>query len=178
MKERYKNLLEKVYELEGLILLATSKDEMPEGLEELIERRLEELSLSPAPDNPTESASDVVGSLGEESGEASDTTPFYTLEDDDDEETSTPKTAPSLKKELPKFGAKKKLPSFSLNDRFQFLRELFGGDASKFNTALNRVASSGSFDEAERFLREDYGVNPDKSDTDERFLEAVRQYFA
>lgn len=204
MKKRYKNILEKVYEVEGLLLLAMSKEDTPEGLDELIERRLAELmddeenekdapaveQIEERPEpagvasevsaTPEVQVKEVVEAAPEEEvveaapeeevveEEPDDT--FYTLEDE--EEYARPASRAPFKE---KTGHKP--PVFSLNDRFLFTRELFEGDAASFNAALNRIAASAGFGEASDYLAREWGLKPDDSETDGRFLEIVEQYF-
>lgn len=193
MKEKYRTLLEKAYELEGLILLAMSKDEMPEGLQELIERKVSELmeeenakrsaeEQSQKLEIPEDDSLETKVSAEEDSAHDSsleedityqvpaeeDDMPYYSLVDEEEERPSRRK--PRLKEQ-------KKLPVFSLNDRFLFIRELFEGDAAVFNEALNRIAACRNFDDAKEYLTKERGLNPDEREEDERFLGIIEAYF-
>lgn len=177
MKEKYRRKLEKAYELEGLLLLAMSKDEMPEGLEELIERKIEALMNEeaneeirqetpkggePAATVPVEFA---IRDMTADSGPA-DT--FYALED----EETVPARKPA-RKEAPKG----KRPVFSLNDRFLFLRELFNGDLEAFNASMDEIAGFSRFDEARDYCIRKFRLSPDENDSHSRFLEIVEKSF-
>lgn len=161
--KRYRNILEKVYEVEGLLLLAMSKEETPEGLDSLIERRIAEL----LEDEEAEQAQE-------------EPTTYYAIEDED-EETVVPEVprrerkrsggVPEMKRVV------RKLPVLSLNDRYLFLRELFGGDTIRFGEALNGVADCDTFGEARELLTEEYGLNPDTEEPDGRFLTIIEDYF-
>lgn len=166
MKEKYKNILEKVYELEGLLLLALSKDEMPEGLESLIERKLTELT-----DMEHENKTRLDLKRDEPGEESLGDNTFYALEDEEEPERSK---HPRKKQQTPR---RKKLPVFSLNDRFLFLRELFSGDATAFNSALNRIAACDNFSVARNFLISECGLRPDDRETDKRFMTVIEEYF-
>lgn len=176
-KEKYRKKLERAYELEGLLLLAMSKDEMPEGLESLIEKKIEQLmkaeleeeadGLSPAQETPRGEAPAEDGSLG---GDA-----FYALEDDDDE-VAVPSAEKTAEKGVINSGNGQ--PVFSLNDRFLFIRELFDGDAATFSEAISRVSSFRGFDDAEAYLEGELGLSPEESEEAGRFMEAIERYFA
>lgn len=99
---------------------------------------------------------------------------FYNLEDDEEDRAFT--RHKNSQHNHGRHGAKR-LPVFSLNDRFLFMREIFDDDAAVFNTALNRVASYRSFAEALDYLIGECGLNPDESETDERFVGIIKDYF-
>lgn len=169
MKERYKNILEKVYEIEGLLLLALSKEEMPEGLEQLIERRISELTEEETTSKKSAGTEFSLPIPEEETKDETDTETdtFYALEDDDDDKPSG---------RLQKVTMQRKAPVFSLNDRFLFMRELFDNDAAAFNAMLQRVAALDDYPSAVDYLREEWSINPE-GDTDARFLAVIEDYF-
>jgi hypothetical protein len=59
---------------------------------------------------------------------------------------------------VPHATEKKNLPdftkAFSVNDRFYFLKELFGGDMAKMKKVLATLNAMHTFEEADRFLHE------------------------
>lgn len=165
MKERYKNILEKVYEVEGLLLLAMSKEEIPQGLDELIERRLSELmadeeyQAQPAVQNDSTKIEETeIGNKYEE-----EESTFYMLEDNEEFDKPVAK--------------EKKPPVFSLNDRFLFTRELFDGDAADFKAVISSIARFGSFSQARDYLMGECRINPEASETASRFLDIIESYF-
>lgn len=190
MKAYYKKLLDLTFELEGLLLLGLNKEEMPDSLKEAIQKKLEQLCEEKEVKLPAEKAKNneenklVEKSVSNEGNQEipyyvagraeipeDDFMPFYSLEDDEASE-------PQIKqKPQPRKNHGKKLPVFSLNDRFLFIRELFDGDAGTFNTVLNRIASMESFAEAERYLTENYCRNRKESETEDRFLNVIEDYF-
>lgn len=205
MKERYRNILEKVYEVEGLLLLAMSKEETPEGLDDLIERRLSELMAdeetcgevaAPVASEEQAEAPDVTVVAPEAAVEKDPVAPlvedtvdigepdmtFYALEDDDDPRdsrmgASRPPRASGRDEARRRKEPGRPQPVFSLNDRFLFIREIFEGDAAAFNAALNRVAASSGFADAQDFLVGECGLRPDDEETDARFLAVIEAYF-
>ena len=159
-------MLDLAFELEGLLNLALTREELPEELEKLIDTKIRHLSAAgltevhpqeklEAPEKKTPVSGVLPG-------------PFYALTDDEDDSAD----------EKPRRGERhrRKKPVFSLNDRFLFIRELFGGDAKAFNVALNFLAEADSAEEAETYLRA-RGINPDDRETDARFMEVVRAYY-
>ncbi|MBD5337985.1 MAG: hypothetical protein HDR98_02540 [Bacteroides sp.] len=53
------------------------------------------------------------------------------------------------------------IPVFSVNDRFLFARELFGGRMADFDEALKNVAGMESYEEAEEYFISERGFNPE-----------------
>ena len=173
MREKYKKLLETTYELEGLLLLAMTREEMPEGLEALILKKIEELRGEKALQNveiPAPAAADDVKTAEkapEQAPEQEEAQVFYAFDDEDDEEP-TPAPAP--------VSVKRKPPVFSLNDRFLFMRELFGGDKAAFDVAMDRVAAMSGFAEAQAYLESEFGLNAER-DIDADFFSQIEDYF-
>ena len=180
-------MLDLAFELEGLLNLALTREELPAELENLIDTKIRHLSAAGLPEvhpqekreasekkTPTEEAqapkAPASGIAEAPASEVSDifSGPFYALTDDEDDSAD----------EKPRRGERhrRKKPVFSLNDRFLFIRELFGGDAKAFNVALNFLAEADSAEEAETYLRA-RGINPDDRETDARFMEVVRAYY-
>lgn len=185
MKDRYRNILEKVYEVEGLLLLAMSKEETPEGLDDLIERRISELMAEEeSKEELNEELKEGTRETEHEETEQEETIPeeptFYALEDEEDNPHSYKRKKherQSRHESRPREGRTRKAPAFSLNDRYLFIREIFGGDATAFNAALERVARASDFSEAQAFLAGECGLRPDESETDARFIGAIEATF-
>ena len=198
--KRYKRLLEKAYELEGLLLLVLKKNtEVTEELQQLIGKKISELTMEnlEKPEMTITGASiqseesrieitphkvvnineniDKRKEPAEKIEVKSDDSPYYNLDDEEDE-------YPAFRSERPNRNdrqshKRRKLPVFSLNDRFLFMRELFDGDAAVFNTVLNRIATSADFEQAQDYLIGECGLNPEEQATDQRFLDIIRLYF-
>lgn len=200
MKEKYKLLLNKTYELEGLLLLALGRDTLPQNLESLIEQKRRDilslkLSDKPRRSNIQEMSSKTIQEqsapkpienhiteyrIEEKETEPEEvkpvkkevekiTEPYYNLEDDEAET----RPAPPKKKV---FVHGKRRPVFSLNDRFLFIRELFEGDASAFNCALDGILTTDSYQDAEDYLINEFKLDPE-GETDSRFFEIIRSSF-
>lgn len=200
MKEKYKLLLNKTYELEGLLLLALGRDTLPQNLESLIEQKRRDilslkLSDKPRRSNIQEMSSKTIQEqpapkpienhiteyrIEEKETEPEEVKPvkkevekiaepYYNLEDDEAET----RPAPPKKKV---FVHGKRRPVFSLNDRFLFIRELFEGDASAFNRALDGILTTDSYQDAEDYLINEFKLDPE-GETDSRFFEIIRSSF-
>ena len=87
-----------------------------------------------------------------------------------------PEPEPFSKPEPSSAPASSKKPSFSLNDHFLFIRELFGGDSEEFNRAMNNLASLDSFDEAEEFFFAEYDWDSE-NETTQSFMNCIFNYF-
>lgn len=66
--------------------------------------------------------------------------------------------------------------SMTLNDKFMFRRELFGGSAEEFNDTLDLISAMSSFDEAREYLFDDLAWDPETPAVKE-FLNLVSNYF-
>lgn len=65
---------------------------------------------------------------------------------------------------------------FSINDRYRFKKELFGGSDAEFNTTLALVASMEGYDEAEDYFLGELQWDPRKPEVSD-FLEIIKRYF-
>jgi len=63
----------------------------------------------------------------------------------------------------------------SLNDRFLFVRELFGNNNDKFNEAVDKLDRAENIQEAVHFLKSNYKWS--KSETSQKFLSLVKRRF-
>ena len=192
-------LLDKVYELEGLLSIALSRDEIPQRLEEMIAARIEELAgyrenrenlenqenrenrenliyrdnqdnldKSDNPDN-----SDYPDNPDNSDYPDNPDDSYYIVEDDEPEPitpltpiTPTPPSSPRQTGRL----------VFSINDRYRYRRELFGGVDADFNDALSRVAAMDSYDEAEEYFIDELQWDPERPEVVD-FMAVLRNYF-
>lgn len=110
--------------------------------------------------------------------------PAETKQDTEDKEVVKVRVKPEIKKPeiRPEFKReetkpkKASTPTYSINDRFLFIRELFDGDAAAFNKAMEDVAAMDSFEEAESYFTDEKGFD-EESDTAVRFFEILLAYF-
>ncbi len=182
-------MLDKVYELEGLVMLALSRDDSRESIERLINIKIGELG----------SSTDV--SSIHPSGGGFDFDASYNLEEPEPEpagavEIPTPVSvsapaveppviAPAPQTPAPVTPAETPAPArsgvagrlvFSINDRYRYRRELFAGNDAAFSDALSRVAAMDSYDEAEGYFLEDCQWDPERPEVVD-FMAVLRKYF-
>lgn len=96
---------------------------------------------------------------------------YYIIEDDEEERSER-----RILRRHHRNERSKKKPVFSLNDRFLFIRELFDGDASKFNMVTDRLGDFDDYDSAQDYLIREYNITPER-ETDERFLAIVEAFY-
>ena len=63
--------------------------------------------------------------------------------------------------------------AFTLNDKFRFIREVFGGNEQDFNDTVSLVAGMDSYAEAEEYITTDMMLNSDNAAVAD-FLEILR----
>lgn len=66
--------------------------------------------------------------------------------------------------------------AIGLNDRFLFIRELFGGNKDAYYEAIQIINEMPSYEEAEQYIRERFNWDEDKPEVI-RFMELVRRRF-
>lgn len=198
-------MLDKVYELEGLVMLALSRDDSRESIERLINVKIGELG----------SSTDV--SAIHPSGGGFDFDASYNLEEPEPEPAveipapaaavevaapapaveipspvsvsapavETPVIAPAPQTPASVTQAETPAPArsgvagrlvFSINDRYRYRRELFAGNDAAFSDALSRVAAMDSYDEAEGYFLDDCQWDPERPEVVD-FMGVLRKYF-
>ncbi len=192
-------LLDCIYELEGLVHLALSRDDSPEALPELIARKGEELSQRAcgiARDTTTVvevAAPAVVKEKVEipapvEAQEIVETpAPVEAqeiveipapVEIEENIAVSAPVVAEKVV--VPKPVSVSPEPRgklvFSINDRYRFKRELFNNSDADFNNTLAFVASMENYDEAEDYFLGELQWDPSSREVID-FLEILKKYF-
>ena len=162
-KEDIKRLQELAFELEGLIGLAVDRPDMEARLPELVRNKLRAMEvLLP---------SDTLPQFEEEIAVA-DAEPELEAEPDFEAEIEPELEATP---DVPRVG-ESRAPVFSVNDRFRFIRELFGGSRDAFDGALTQIAACDSYDEAEEYVLSDLELDPELPATQE-FLTLIARYF-
>ena len=177
MEKKLRSLLDKVYELEGLIHLALQRDNLKEELTRLLSQKSREISES------CDELTKLEERNGEDSKLPSDSSHItsnedeyviddiildeYFLEEDEEEEKS--------QKENEKEESRGKLV-FSINDRYRFRRSLFLDSDVEFNNTLALVASMENYEEAEDYFINEQGWKYSDSDVS-AFLDIIKSYF-
>ena len=204
-KKDLNNLLDSIYELEGLVHLAISRDDNPASLPELITRKGVELAslariVSQSENSPVVVAQGTavfdstpepeVKIMVEDTSESNDEPMYDEPMYDDSTEEEAPVihieetvveneafTEAPLKHPVAqeRFEPRGRLV-FSINDRYRFKRELFNNSDAEFNTTLALVASMENYDEAEDYFLGELQWDPANQDVTD-FLEILKKYF-
>lgn len=146
------NLIDNVYEFAGLLHLAKRQDAVPEGLADIIRRRINDISsralcladsleenLSPS-DIPIEySSPDIVMDSSPESVPAPESEPIRCTQQ----------------------SQRRVFRGFSINDRFLFIRELFAGSRSDFDDVVGHIRTLNSESEALDYLLSSRSLDPE-----------------
>lgn len=193
------SLIDSVHELAGLLQLSLSEGEIPAALPELIRKKASDVSsrCAGAADMIEESfkpdpvALQAVGDFYSiDDKEIDEDVPFDspvgTRPDASDSPAATEhplapdQTVIPDKPEQPakpdQSAKKKPAGVFTLNDRFLFTRELFGGRRELFDRAMVDLAGMDSYEEAEDFFLYQHGMSPDDPNV-AKFLEIVARLF-
>lgn len=205
-RETLSAMLDLTYELEGLIHLALNRDNAPDRIGVLLADKISALKavsdgsdwpdwsagsegselpdlsessyiINDDDDAPVERNSDGAEEPAPESGAAAsvpvavetETATSVPMAAETETAASVP-VPPSSQRSAPG------TPVFSINDRFLYSRELFGGRVADFEAALKEVASMESFEEAEDYLTSEWGLDPE-SQTVADFLAVISNYF-
>lgn len=188
MENKLRELLDKIYELEGLVHLSIKRDEASRDFIRLISKKGKEVA-----ELCVEVGKEGSQFNGKESADLKEpiNSPLhpvsleeYYIDEDNDspqsQETSSGSnilelTDPSIdttERSEPKKG---KLV-FSINDRFRFKRELFDNSDVAFNNTLALVASMENYDEAEDYFLNEEGLDR-RSPAVADFLDVIKRYF-
>lgn len=159
-KEELNRLLDSIYELEGLVYLAISRDDCPESLPTLIKRKADEMARL-----ASLKADELAGY------EKSDMLAGEEKSDEPDQEEYPSVVSVGMKPAEPRG----KLV-FTINDRYRFKRDLFGGSDADFNTTLALVASMDNYEEAEDYFLNELQWSLQNQETVD-FLEILKKYF-
>lgn len=196
MKNPLPDLLDKIFELEGLITLALKRSDIPEELTRLIAKKGKAIAESCAGLSTAEAPADSIpqppvplpeppAKLPEESEpEETDDSFFseYSLEDDETQpsQTESQNSDPwrdeiTLSPSEPERLERGKL-IFSINEKFRFRKELFDNSDIDFNNTLALVASMETFEEAEDYFLNEEGFDMQNKVVKE-FMEVIKRYF-
>jgi hypothetical protein len=94
-----------------------------------------------------------------------------------------PLPRPRTEKEIPAKTIRKPIPdlktAISINDKFRYINELFDGNATEFNIALNQINSCRGFEDADIYVSNirDIYKWPDDKEVVGMFLELVERRF-
>ncbi len=179
-KNKLNELLDSIYELEGLVHLALTRDDNPDRLPSLIKlkgEKLSELASCFSEEMPMESMPVEEMPIEEDIHSV-----VESVFNDLPQEVSSYKheQSPLKEKEQPSKAPLEREPRgrlvFSINDRYRFKRELFDNSDVDFNNTLAIVASMESYDEAEDYFLNELQWDPKREDVAD-FLEVIKRYF-
>jgi hypothetical protein len=197
-------LLSTTFELEGLLSLASSRNNVSGNLEQLIADKCAELNALIAEFGYVKS-SDTTESLKNNAGDSTlafdayydvsepeqkaetplepESVPVPVLEEEvkpkqesESEQSLQPYDASYSDAEADTQSADVLKAMFSINDKFRFARELFGGSSADMTSSLNLVASLSSVYEAEDYFYNDLQWNPETPGLED-FMAIVTRYF-
>lgn len=97
-------------------------------------------------------------------------------EEEDDEEDNTTRNKPEtdLKKQFEE--KKRAKPTFSINDRFLYSRELFNGKIDDFEKAMTHLAGLDNYEEAEEYFYSEWEFDPENPVVED-FMIGISRYF-
>ena len=184
METTLRNLLDKIYELEGLVHLALKRPELKNDFFRLISDKgkdIEEICLLIRNGNNTS-----VSKAEENNQPVNIDSQFflreYSLENDFEysKEEGYNNEDENLQTENKSFDmnldeSRGKLV-FSINDKFRFRKELFNNSEIDFNNSLVLVASMDSFEEAEDYFVNELGWDSFQQNVED-FFEIIKKYF-
>lgn len=184
-KEEIQNLLDLTYELEGLLHLALAREnDLPESLPTLIDNKISLLAgvagldseggVSTELDDDFSYADIEEREIAEMPEEVEDADNAEEQEEEAEAEAPVEPVQPVLMERKEEHACP---AAFSLNDRFLFTRELFGGSRRDFDDALSRVAGMESIEEAEQYFFDELGFDP-KDETVADFMNIVAGYLS
>lgn len=182
-RNELEQLLDGIYELEGLVHLALSRDDLPADLRRLIARKGEMLSSLVSGMYAGEEDKPLEYSLSPETEvlENPEITESYFREESsvtEPEEREDNREMPVEEKgEMKTDGAAPKgRLVFTVNDRYRFKKDLFRGSDADFNNTLALVASMESFDEAEDYFLNELQWDAGSAEVGD-FLDVIKRYY-
>ena len=192
-RRRLSDMLDLTYELEGLLHIGVTRSEVPQRLNQLIVAKLNAIvALADNPATPEELANDDnAHSLSEDSEPSVPETVGEDDSDDVQEEDDVVQEEDLEREAAPdpvshSAGDHSENDSrevrsergrlFSINDRFFYARELFGGELNNFDAAINEVITFDSYEEAEEYFISEWGFDPE-SPTAIKFLGVISHLF-
>lgn len=188
-----KELLDLTYELEALLSLALTREGVPSRLYELIAAKAAAISAAagldcgmPDSEDPQEDA--VSDSYSLEEPEVSPEPPMAAEIEESEREEAVDLAGIAVEKAVKAERAESVIHAsgkvgdalrkrFSLNDKFRFRRELFGGSDADFSEALDNIAAFDNLSDAEDYLYSQLRMDPD-DDNVKSLVEVISGYFS
>lgn len=183
-KTKLNELLDSIYELEGLVHLALTRDNNPDRLPLLIKMKGEALARLSSALSPEESDGDAAPEetyvLEKEEPQDNfpiqESIPVAEMPIEEDIQSAVETVFSELPDELPAEKEPRGRLVFSINDRYRFKRELFNNSDVDFNNTLAIVASMENYDEAEDYFLGELQWDSKQGDVAD-FLGIIKKYF-
>lgn len=175
-------LQDKVYELEGLVLLALSREDKHDALSPLIISKIKEIDsvgkLLNADSRQIGRSEEMEIPEDAESPDVYDeSSEVYEESREDDDNPEIYEENPDVYNEEPEQPKKSRRPPvFCINDRFRFRRELFNGSDEAFNGMLDKVSVMYDYEDAEAYFIGIKGLDPE-DETVADFLDILKAYY-
>lgn len=161
-----KEMLDLIYEIEGLTELAIRRDPVPEAILPLIADKTFLLNaLAQALNTRVQD------------GQQDDKTTHSDIDIDGAHDHTNTESLPPHIKGAPKSGAADDIKKyFSINDKFRFRRELFINDADEFSRTLDMIMKMASYEDAEEYFYNDLQWDPENEEV-MAFMTKVQEFF-
>lgn len=182
MENQIQQLLDNVYELEGLLHMSQKRDDLKEDFLRLVGRKGKEISrLCEELMGKDENDDSEINENFKEGKEDFASSFEYSIEDDSmpsqttsDEEFHNPTSQDSAEN----FNNEESRGQlvFSINDKYRFRKELFSNSDVEFNNTLALVASMDSYEEAENYFLNELGWNSGNPAIMD-FFQKLKKYF-
>lgn len=170
MKDKLRDLLDKTYELEGLVHLALKREDLKEDFLHLIAKKGKSLA--------TICESFDFSDLHNPDSEVNNGSHFpdeYSIDEEETDDEEIDDSDDSSGDDRSKNKRRGKLV-FTINERYRFKKELFDGSDADFNNTLALVASMEDFDEAEEYFISEEGFNM-RNPVVREFMDIIKKYF-
>lgn len=184
-RRRLSEMLDLTYELEGLLHIGVTRSALPPRLNQLIVAKLNAIvALADDPATPDELAREdsyAGNPIAEDSSQvplAEESVLQYAEPEDEHAGEIEGEDEMTGDVETPEAHAEPRNRGrlFSINDRFLYARELFGGKLENFDAAINEIITLDSYDEAEDYLVSEWDIDPESS-YGMRFLAVISKLF-
>lgn len=179
MESKLRDLLDKIYELEGLVHLALKRDDSSKDFLRLISKKGKEIGeISQSFSSQSLDGESNTELLQSNLSDPSFSLAEYTIDEEQEDFSLNANNGISLSG-LNKADTTDKNRGklvFSINDRFRFRRELFENSDVDFNNTLALVASMDDYDEAEDYFISEVGFDKSNPVVGE-FFDVIKKYF-
>ena len=152
---------------------AAFRDEMEQFLAPVADAHLPEVKTGEAEDSEVVDETDAA-TAAIERGESREDPPAPVVEAEPEPEPEPDPAAP-YRPVAQHFRNTALLKAFTLNDKFRYIRDIFGGEEAEFTDTLDILADMDSFAEARDYIVHDMMLDPD-NDSVAALLETVRRY--